>query len=195
MSYWTINESVTAIDKDYFQKKLVSSEQWNKIIATILDVSVNYLQRYSNIAFVPVTSGIVKNSTSLIHSLHISADDALHIYTAKKRQCKYFICQDAPLKRKVGNTIQGMSILDVTNPSDMTRLFEDIKKYEWYTSEEWRNRSINGEVCARIPCTNPPKNQCPKCLVHYCYDHIKNHYHRVTNEELKEQHNKEESLK
>jgi predicted nucleic acid-binding protein len=45
MSLWTINESVNAIDKNYFQKRLVSSEERNKIIATI-NTSKKYLQTY-----------------------------------------------------------------------------------------------------------------------------------------------------
>lgn len=52
MSFWTINESVNAIDKNYYQKSLVSSEERDKIIATILDTSKN-IQTYPNIVFVP----------------------------------------------------------------------------------------------------------------------------------------------
>src|SRR5262245_6666497 len=84
MSLWTINESVNAIDKNYFQKKLVSSEERNKIIATILNTSKKYLQTYPNIVFVPLTSNIIRDSIPLIISSHISADDALHVQTAAK---------------------------------------------------------------------------------------------------------------
>jgi predicted nucleic acid-binding protein len=179
MSFWTINESVTAIDTNYYQKNLVSSEKRDKIIATILDASIKYLQTYPNIVFVPITSNIVRDSISLIRSLHISADDALHVYTAMKSRCKYFIFQDHHLNR-VSNNIQSMIMLDITNSSRVKILFDDIKKYESFTSEEWKARSIKGDVCAVPMCSNPPKNKCPKCSVHYCYDHIKNHYHVVT---------------
>jgi predicted nucleic acid-binding protein len=195
MSFWTINESITAIDK-YFRKKVVTSENRDKIIATILASSVKYLQNYPNFVFVPLTSSIVRDSISLIRSLHISADDALHVCTATKRRCKYFIFQDRPLKHQVANRdTQGMTMIDITNLSDMKILFEQIEKYESFTSEEWRQKSIKGEVCAVAMCPNPPKNQCTTCFVHYCYDHIKNHYHGITDEEIERRNKEKESLK
>jgi predicted nucleic acid-binding protein len=195
MSFWTINESVTAIDKNFYQKKLVSSEERDKIIATILNSSIKYLQTYPNIVFVPITSNIVRDSISLIRSLHISADDALHIYTAMKRRCKYFIFQDRLLKFRVTDNIQGMTMIDITNSNSLKRLFADIKKYESFTSEEWKGRSIKGEVCAVPMCSNAPKNRCSTCFVHYCYDHVKNHYHTVTDKEIKRWNKEKEGLK
>jgi hypothetical protein len=46
----------------------------------------------------------------------------------------------------------------------------------------WRNKSINGEVCAILGCKNSPNIQCSTCSVHYCSDHIGNHFHDVTGE-------------
>lgn len=195
MSWWTLNESITAIDSNYKQRKLLSSEERNKIIATILYSSIKYLQNYQNILFVPITSNIVRNSISLIHSLHISADDALHVYTAKKHRCKYFIFQDAHLKRQVTNKMDGMTMVDITDLRSVNRLFEVIKKYESFTLEEWKTRSINGEVCAVPMCSNPPKIQCPNCFVHYCYDHVKNHFHRVSGKQIERWNKEKENLK
>lgn len=47
------------------------------------------------------------------------------------------------------------------------------------TGEEWKKRSINGELCAVIGCYEKPTSQCPQCLTHYCYEHIKIHMHVV----------------
>lgn len=58
------------------------------------------------------------------------------------------------------------------------------------TADEWRKRSLNGEVCAIMFCVNPPKNQCPKCNIHYCYEHIGLHMHEVSEDEMKkDEHN------
>ncbi len=58
------------------------------------------------------------------------------------------------------------------------------------TAEEWRNRSLNGEVCGIIFCTNHPTNQCPKCNLHYCYEQIRLHMHELSEEKSKkEEHN------
>jgi len=64
-----------------------------------------------------------------------------------------------------------------------------------FSPEEWKNRSIKGEVCAVVMCSNLPKNQCPTCFLRYCYEHVKNHGHRVADEELKKQKEEFESLK
>ena len=139
---------------------------------------------------------MVGDSVFLIHSFHISADDALHVHTASKRRCKYFVLQDHGLKDLLVNMdIQGMTVIDISNLSDTKRLFDDLKKYESFTSEDWRQRSIIGEVCAMAGCSNPPKNQCPKCYVHYCYEHVKNHYHRLKDEEIERSEKEEEGLK
>jgi predicted nucleic acid-binding protein len=195
MSFWTINECVTAIDKNFYQKKLVTNEQRDKILATILATSMKFMQTYPNIQFVPVTSKIIKDSTSLIHSLHISADDALHVYTAMKQRCKYFIFQDRHLRDRVTNNIRGMTMVDVTNANTIKNLFDDISKYERFTVEEWRDRSKKGEVCAVIACLNPSKNRCPTCFLHYCYQHVKSHFHRTTDQEIKQPKKEKQTLK
>jgi predicted nucleic acid-binding protein len=192
MSLWTINESIAGIDRNYYQKKLISENERDKVIATILATSVKYMQTYPNVDFIPVTSKIVNDSISLIDSLHISSDDALHIYTATKHRCKYFIHNDHHLN---AINIQGMTMADVANASSVKSLFDEISKYEWYNHEEWKDRSRKGEVCAVVGCQNPPKNQCTTCSLHYCYQDIKNHYHILTDKRTKQQKKEKESLK
>jgi predicted nucleic acid-binding protein len=193
MSLWTINETVTAIDK--YQKNIVSREVRDKIIATILDTSVKYLQTYPNIVFVPVTSSIVKDSISLIHSFHISADDALHVQTAIKQRCKYFILSDGQLKRQAANNIQGMTITDITNLNDTERFFNDVRKYESFTIEKWKSKSLKGEVCAVFSCSIVPTYECPKCHIHYCHEHVENHKHVLSNEEIESWNRETENLR
>ena len=48
----------------------------------------------------------------------------------------------------------------------------------------WRNKSINGEVCAILGCKNSPNVKCSTCFVHYCSDHIGNHFHEIIFETL-----------
>jgi hypothetical protein len=42
---------------------------------------------------------------------------------------------------------------------------------------EWKNNSKKGLVCGIILCRNSPIKQCPKCLLHYCSEHVKTHFH------------------
>jgi hypothetical protein len=61
--------------------------------------------------------------------------------------------------------------------------------------DAWKIRSLKGEVCAVNGCQSKPSNRCPICLVHYCFEHIRNHFHPISNAELEEQRNKDESLR
>ena len=45
--------------------------------------------------------------------------------------------------------------------------------------DEWRNKSIGGEVCAVLGCKNKPNVKCSTCFVHYCSEHIGNHFHEI----------------
>ena len=46
-----------------------------------------------------------------------------------------------------------------------------------FDSNEWRNSSKKGLVCGIILCRNTPTNQCSRCLLHYCSEHVKTHFH------------------
>lgn len=61
--------------------------------------------------------------------------------------------------------------------------------------EDWRGISVQRKVCAVVSCQNKPTNQCPTCLVHYCYEHVKGHFHTVTDEELDRQSRNDENLR
>ena len=55
------------------------------------------------------------------------------------------------------------------------------------TADEWRNRSLNGEVCARMGCGNSPTYQCPKCNIHYCHEHVGSHFHETSQDEIRKE--------
>ena len=46
-----------------------------------------------------------------------------------------------------------------------------------FDNNEWRNNSKKGLVCGIMLCRNSPIKQCPKCLLHYCSEHVKTHFH------------------
>ena len=43
--------------------------------------------------------------------------------------------------------------------------------------EEWANRSKDGLVCGILGCDSNPKSKCPICNNHYCFEHVKIHFH------------------
>jgi predicted nucleic acid-binding protein len=112
MSFWTINESIAPIDQKAHQHREITYKQANQTIATVLQRSKEYPRKsQSRIPLVPVDSDIIKGSTVLIHSNHISADDALHIFTAFYHNCKYFICKDKAIHSKANKQ---MSVMNLT---------------------------------------------------------------------------------
>lgn len=102
MSVWTINETVSAIDRKAHQRHEISSKESNQIIAALLLRTKQYSKENSGIIFVPLAEEIIKASTVLIHSLHVSADDALHLFTAFAHSCQYFICHDKHMLKLMG---------------------------------------------------------------------------------------------
>ena len=46
-----------------------------------------------------------------------------------------------------------------------------------FDNNEWKNNSRKGLVCRIMLCRNSPIKQCPKCLLHYCFEHAKIHFH------------------
>jgi predicted nucleic acid-binding protein len=131
MSLWTINEAIAAIDQKAHQRHEITTKQANQTIATILQRSKEYTRRsQSRIVFVPVEYDVIKGSTVLIHSCHISADDALHIFTAFYYNCKYFICKDKAIQTKANKQMsvmqldtqgkqENMLVLDITNRKEI----------------------------------------------------------------------------
>ena len=97
-SIWVLNESTAAIDKGCHQKNKINVQRKN-IIATILQETLIY-SKFQNIIFVTLDFNIVKGSHKLIIEHHISADDALHFFTAYSEQCDHFICSDKHLTNR-----------------------------------------------------------------------------------------------
>ena len=89
--------------------------------------------------------------------------------------------------------MQAMTMMDITNSKDMSRLFNELLNYESLMHEEWRDRSLKGEVCAA--CRNLPTYKCPTCSIHYCHEHVKNHKHVLSNKEVEQWHRESESLR
>jgi hypothetical protein len=62
---------------------------------------------------------MITESRLLIDQLHISADDALHIYTGWIYDCGYFFIHDKKIvKRLKEASIQGMTVIDLGDQKD-----------------------------------------------------------------------------
>lgn len=124
MSYWTINETCAALDRKHRNKEL-NDEQYRIVSATI---SKNLmLQGYSNVGLIMLANVIVKNSIDVINTYHVSADDALHLYTAYILKCDHFLCQDKKLINKTDGAISSMKVSNITDEPAMTVLMKELE--------------------------------------------------------------------
>jgi hypothetical protein len=62
-------------------------------------------------------------------------------------------------------------------------------------SYEWEERSKKGELCRVMGCSNEPTTQGPKCLKHYCYQHLHGHGHIITDQTAEENKSRDERLR
>ena len=125
MSYWTINQTYAAIDRKY-RNRLISSEDYDIITATMLKNLIYYGEQSSNIGLVPLDNVILKNSINVINNYHLSADDSLHVYTAFLMKYDYFLCHDHEIVKRTNTEISNMKVLDITDSSAMNILTKEL---------------------------------------------------------------------
>lgn len=118
-SIWAINEAVAVIDRlTRTPKNPLSKGEQQGIIATFAE---RIIQSNENSAyrFAPIDHALVANSRMLIDGLHISPDDALHLYTGYVYDCEYFLIHDNKIiERLKSEKIEGMTIIDLDNEAD-----------------------------------------------------------------------------
>lgn len=67
----------------------------------------------------PIEHVMVTESRLLIDQLHISPDDALHIYTGWIYDCDYFFIHDNKIVKRLKEvSIQGMSVINLGDEKD-----------------------------------------------------------------------------
>jgi len=122
-SVWAINEAIAVIDRLTRRpdNPLSKSEQQD-IMATFVE---RIMESNENAAyrFAPIEHTLVANSRILIEGLHISPDDALHLYTAYVYDCEYYLIHDKKIvKRLKSESIEGMRIIDLDDEADRNYL-------------------------------------------------------------------------
>jgi predicted nucleic acid-binding protein len=132
MSVWTINETISAIDQKAYQKTEISKKEAGISIGSIIRKTKEYSRENSRISFIPLDNTIVRESLTFVYDSHLSADDALHIFTAYLHDCEYFLCQDKGIKRKIDGKVSvrsekiKMRVLDITKEKDINELINKL---------------------------------------------------------------------
>lgn len=125
MSTWAINETIAAIDRMH-RRRTIAEQERNRIAATIIGYAIKYSEEQSAIKFVPVIEELVSKSKDVLMAYHLSADDALHLYTAFAKDCEHFIHKDDKLKKNTGGKIDELVLLDVADNAEINPLLKQL---------------------------------------------------------------------
>jgi predicted nucleic acid-binding protein len=125
LSSWTINEANAVFDRKHHRRKEITKIEMQTIIAT-LSQRIRDSVEHSDFRIAPVEQVIVANSRMLIEHYHISADDALHLYTAWLYDCDFFLAHDDDFVRVKHHQqppleLQNM-IIDLADETDRKRI-------------------------------------------------------------------------
>lgn len=127
VSDWVINECVGAVQRKRNENKL-SREEASKILdwlATLIEGKIEEV----NLSLYPVTQNVVRDSvvTSQDVMSH-SAGDAIHVYTADKTGCHYFVAADKGIASKIKNSGSRYKLVavDIGELNDMLTFYSNF---------------------------------------------------------------------
>jgi predicted nucleic acid-binding protein len=132
-SAWSINESIAVIDRLSRQKfeetgnPKLSTHEKQEIISTFVE-RVSESDEKSNFFFAPIAHEIVSKSRVLIDGYHISADDALHVYTAYIFDCTFFLIHDHKTVNRIKKGLENdMKVIDLGEDSDLEYVASELR--------------------------------------------------------------------
>ncbi len=105
----------------------ISHENYPIIRATLIKNLILYGDEGSSVGIVPLPNVILRHSIDVINQFHVSADDALHLYTAFVMNCDYFLCDDRKLVSRTNGEISNVKVLSITDPLSMNRLIKELE--------------------------------------------------------------------
>jgi predicted nucleic acid-binding protein len=123
-SVWAINEAVAVLDRK-FRKGEITEVEMQTVMATLFQ-RIKDSSENTSFRFAPIDHSMIANSRSLIAAYHISADDALHIYTGWIYDCDYLLFHDSKIMRikPLISTASGgnVNLTDLGDAADRKRL-------------------------------------------------------------------------
>lgn len=125
MSIWVVNEAFTAVDRLH-RRQEIRDDQRAQILASMIRHTLDFTTPSSGVLLIPTSRELVNKSKDIIIECHVSADDALHLYTAFAMDCECFVYRDDKLKRATGGEVSGMKLLDITDNKDMNPLMKTL---------------------------------------------------------------------
>ena len=116
-SRWTRNESAAALDRKHIRSDITNSER-DRIIFIILKRIEELGQR---IVEIRLTNEVLGGSSGIITDKHLSADDALHLFSVNVGKCDAFVLADNRFADRAKNG-GDFEIFNLLNEDDCNRL-------------------------------------------------------------------------
>ncbi|MGB2841667.1 MAG: type II toxin-antitoxin system VapC family toxin [Halobacteriota archaeon] len=112
-SYWTLAEAIAAIDKKV-AKRQISEEERDFVISVLFSDVLN------RITFVKISNEFIEAIIEMILAHHISADDALQLFSCIVSLSPIFLAADKGLIRAAKE--EGLKAFDVENREEREKL-------------------------------------------------------------------------
>lgn len=126
ISEWVINEVLAAIEKKVQRGKVTSKGAHDIIFAMANFLEDRYIRK--TVVSYAINEDVVLNARQVIEKVYINnAADALHVLIANRSRCDYFISADKELNTTIEVNRLGIAVIDVQDPSDTNRFFDEIK--------------------------------------------------------------------
>ncbi|MEA2075965.1 MAG: type II toxin-antitoxin system VapC family toxin [Euryarchaeota archaeon] len=114
ISYWTLAEATAAIDKKV-TKRQISAEERDFVLSFLLS---DVFDR--DITFVKITNEFIEAIIEIILTHHISADDALQLFSCIVSLSPIFLASDKALVRAAKR--EGLKAFDAENSEERERM-------------------------------------------------------------------------
>ncbi len=112
-SYWTLAEAIAAIDRKVAKRQISEEERDFAISVLFSDV-------FNRVTFVKISNEFIEAIIEMILAHHISADDALQLFSCIISFSPIFLASDRALIRAAKE--EGLKAFDVENSEDNERL-------------------------------------------------------------------------
>jgi len=112
-SYWTLAEAIAAIDRKVAKRQISEEERDFAISVLFSDV-------FNRVTFVKISNEFIEAIIEMILAHHISADDALQLFSCIISFSQIFLASDRALIRAAKE--EGLKAFDVENSEDNERL-------------------------------------------------------------------------
>ncbi len=101
-SIWTVSEAIASLDQAYKKRGIIDVAQRNSTISSLLGKTFDMVKEGKMQMIIP-NEDLIYGSWDMIRLRHLSADDALHAFSAKVGKCDSMVLADNYFSNRLKN--------------------------------------------------------------------------------------------